>query len=133
MTERGVVLLPLLLPHLVPIRIAEFAQEVELAGALQPFAAVDGDDLAVDVAGAIRQQERGKVRQLLVPAGRPSGLLVSNRCARSGRGTSRSHAPWVGNGPGAIAFRRTPWPPHSTARLRVMASTPAFAIADGTT
>ncbi len=30
-------------------------------------------------------------------------------------------------GPGAMALTRMPWRPHSTARLRVSASTPAFA------
>jgi hypothetical protein len=35
--------------------------------------------------------------------------------------------PLVGNGPGAIAFERIPYFAHSTARLRVMAKTPAFA------
>ena len=42
-------------------------------------------------------------------------------------------APSVGNGPGATALNRMPRPPHSTASERVIATTPAFAIADGTT
>ena len=62
---------------------------------------------------------------------RPSGL----RCAQlSSRPSGRSwpEAPGVGNAPGAIATVRTPLGPHSTARLRVIASTADFAIADGT-
>ncbi len=67
----------------------------------------------------------------------------SNRLANAlrGRGLERDdrvgillpQAPSVGNGPGAMAFRRMPLGPHSTARLRVMASTPALAMAEGTT
>ena len=40
---------------------------VELAGTLQPFAAVDGHHLAVDVANVVGHQECGEVRQFLVP------------------------------------------------------------------
>jgi hypothetical protein len=48
-------------------------------------------------------------------------------------GSSRDHAPSVGKGPGAIALQRMPYVAHSTASERVIASTPAFAAADGTT
>src|SRR4029078_10465424 len=40
-------------------------------------------------------------------------------------------APGVGNAPGAMATVRTPFGPHSTARLFVIASTADFAIAEG--
>src|SRR5437764_11808694 len=48
-------------------------------------------------------------------------------------GTSRDHAPSVGNGPGAMAFKRMLYLPHSTASDVVIASTPALAHAEGTT
>ena len=48
-------------------------------------------------------------------------------------GTNRFHAPFVGNGPGAIAFERILYFAHSTAKERVIASTPAFADAEGIT
>src|SRR4051812_16986810 len=48
-------------------------------------------------------------------------------------GRSRFDAPSVGNGPGAIAFRRMPCRPHSTARDFVITCRPAFDIAEGTT
>ena len=46
-------------------------------------------------------------------------------------GIKRSHAPLVGKGPGAIAFNRIPLFPHSTAKLCVIADTPALAMAEG--
>src|SRR5436309_1576086 len=61
------------------------------------------------------------------------GWAALSRAAYSGDGISRDHAPSVGNGPGAIAFTRTPNRAHSIASDRVIASTPAFAHADGTT
>src|SRR5258708_36671809 len=48
-------------------------------------------------------------------------------------GMRRDQAPSVGNGPGAMALRRMLDLAHSTARDVVIASTPAFAHADGTT
>src|SRR5450631_809748 len=47
-------------------------------------------------------------------------------------GLSLSHAPLVGNGPGAIAFRRMPCGAHSVASDLVMMLSPAFDIAEGT-
>src|SRR5512135_576724 len=47
-------------------------------------------------------------------------------------GLSRSQAPLVGNGPGAIAFSRMPCWPHSVASDLVMMLRPAFDIAEGT-
>ena len=47
-------------------------------------------------------------------------------------GLSRSQAPFVGNGPGAIAFNRMPCGPHSEASDFVMILRPAFDIALGT-
>ena len=52
----------------VPLGVAERLQPGELARALEPFAAVDHDALAVDVRRAIRDEVRGQVGQLLVPA-----------------------------------------------------------------
>src|SRR5207253_7434769 len=49
----------------------------------------------------------------------------------SGLAIRREKAPSVGMGPGAIAFKRMPAWPHSTARERVIARTPAFAQAEG--
>ena len=51
----------------------------------------------------------------------------------NGPGSNRSQAPFVGNGPGAIALKRMPYFDHSTANERVMANTPPLAVADGTT
>ena len=48
-------------------------------------------------------------------------------------GSSREKAPSVSMGPGATPSTRMPWRPHSTARLRVSACTPAFAMAEGAT
>src|SRR5690606_19997970 len=48
-------------------------------------------------------------------------------------GSSLSQAPFVGNGPGAMALKRMPYFAHSTAKERVIANTPAFAVALGTT
>src|SRR5271165_68200 len=55
------------------------------------------------------------------------GLCSSNPVSSSGVGSSRENAPSVRIAPGAIATQRTPRPPHSTARLRMSATTPAFA------
>src|SRR5664279_3787184 len=58
-------------------------------------------------------------------------------CARASppplaAGLRRSHAPLVGNGPGAMALRRMPCGPHSVASDLVMMLRPAFDIALGT-
>src|SRR5246127_5573652 len=45
-------------------------------------------------------------------------------------GIRRDHAPSVGNGPGAMAFRRIWYFAHSTAKEVVIASTPALAHAE---
>src|SRR5471032_2353024 len=58
-------------------------------------------------------------------------LIISSWPPRS-LGIRRLHAPSVGKGPGTIAQVRMPLGPHSTARLLVIARTPALAIADGT-
>src|ERR1700678_1706707 len=63
----------------------------------------------------------------------PRGFLFFAAPASSGRGSKREKAPSVGIGPGEMAFIRIPRLPHSTARLRVSACTPALATADGTT
>src|SRR5215211_3392623 len=61
------------------------------------------------------------------------GIRDNDSFSSSGVGSSRDHAPSVGNGPGAIAFTRMPYAAHSTASDRVIASTPAFEAAEGTT
>ena len=48
-------------------------------------------------------------------------------------GANLDQAPFVGKGPGAIAFDLIPYFAHSTAKDLVIARTPAFAQADGTT
>lgn len=48
-------------------------------------------------------------------------------------GRSRALAPSVGITPGAMAFSRMPWRPHSMASDLVMASMPALDMAEGTT
>src|SRR6185437_16088221 len=62
---------------------------------------------------------------------RPSGFLKPQFSSRP-CGRSWPEAPSVGNAPGAIATRRTPLGPHSTARLLVIARIADFAIAEGT-
>src|SRR6185369_17333593 len=59
-------------------------------------------------------------------------VLTSASLPPRSLGISRLHAPSVGKGPGTIAQVRMPLGPHSTARLLVMARTPALAMADGT-
>ena len=51
---------------------------------------------------------------------------------RGARVQSRSHAPPVGNGPGAMELKRMPLGPHSTARDWPMTFSPALDIAEGT-
>src|SRR3954451_23402492 len=69
---------------------------------------------------------------------RPSGMVGSAffggppAVASVEPGLSRAHAPSVGKGPGAMALKRMPRPPHSTARLWVITFRPALDIADGT-
>src|SRR3954447_20121030 len=62
---------------------------------------------------------------------RRRGTLASCGSTWDPDGYSRSQAPGVGNSPGATAFRRMPFGPHSTARLRVIATIPALAAAEG--
>src|SRR5205085_5910559 len=47
-------------------------------------------------------------------------------------GFSLAQAPSVGKGPGAMALKRMPRPPHSTASDWVITFKPAFDIAEGT-
>src|SRR5215469_6357063 len=65
---------------------------------------------------------------------RPMGIRsdASPRDPDIADGLRRSHAPLVGNGPGAIALRRMPFGPHSVASDLVMMLRPAFDIALGT-
>src|ERR1700756_5452704 len=64
---------------------------------------------------------------------RPSGLFFLAISSIDFTGISRENAPSVGTGPGAMALKRMPYLPHSTARLRVRFSTPALATEEGTT
>src|SRR3546814_4240206 len=50
--------------HRRPVVLAQRLHERELAGALQPLAAVDDHNLAVHVGRAVGQQEGGEVGQL---------------------------------------------------------------------
>ncbi len=58
-------------------------------------------------------------------------FVVSSKPPAPGR--RRLEAPSVGNGPGAMALRRMPKRPHSTASDFVITCSPAFDIAEGTT
>src|SRR2546422_8210556 len=66
------------------------------------------------------------------PTRRSGIVFTSSSSPPRSLGISRLHAPSVGKRPGTMAQVRIPLGPHSTARLLVMASTPALAIADGT-
>src|SRR5665213_873886 len=63
---------------------------------------------------------------------RPIGMGLRDSPRFADCGESRSHAPLVGNGPGAMAFRRMPFGPHSVASDFVMMLRPAFDMAEGT-
>src|SRR6476646_5625009 len=63
---------------------------------------------------------------------RPIGMRLPVSSRPADCGDRRSQAPLVGNGPGAIAFRRMPCGPHSLARDLVMMLMPALDIAEGT-
>src|SRR5260221_6168681 len=65
---------------------------------------------------------------------RPIGMRspTSPRPPETVDGLSRSHAPLVGKGPGAMALSRMPCGPHSVASDLVMMLRPAFDMADGT-
>src|SRR5580704_1111755 len=63
---------------------------------------------------------------------RPIGLVEPLSPRLAACGLKRSHAPLVGNGPGAIALRRIPYGPHSVASDFVMTFNPAFDMAEGT-
>src|SRR6185369_5611143 len=68
--------LALLRSQRLPIGIAHLrAEEVELAGALEPFAAIDGDDLAVDIAALFGQQIGREIGELLVLADAAQRIL----------------------------------------------------------
>ena len=47
--------------HLGPVFLTHFSEKVELSGALQPLAAVDGDDLTVDVAALVGKKVDGQI------------------------------------------------------------------------
>ena len=61
--------------------VGQAVEEVELARTLEPFAAVDGDDLAVDVAGEVAEQDDQAAG--LGDAAQPQQCLVhGTRCRR---------------------------------------------------
>src|SRR4029077_7519087 len=77
-----------------------------------------------------------KAARLVSSSWRPKRFMGWDSFACSSNcfdGMRRDHAPSVGNGPGAMAFKRIRYFDHSTAREVVMARTPAFAQAEGTT
>jgi hypothetical protein len=119
-------------PHLLPFRFAQARQSREHPRALQPAAAINGDACTVDVGGLVGNQIGTKISELVMLPARPAGFEFSQVPSIAG-GTRRSHALGVGNVPGEIATVRIFFAPHSTARLWVIASTPALAIALGTT
>src|SRR5262245_33812966 len=59
--------------------------------------------------------------------------LILEESSKPPPGRRRLDAPSVGNGPGAMALRRMPKRPHSTASDLVITWRPAFDIAEGTT
>ena len=59
-------------------------------------------------------------------------FILSSKSSKPG-GINLDHAPFVGNGPGAIALNLILCLPHSTASDLVIAKTPALAAAEGTT
>src|SRR5277367_2466684 len=63
---------------------------------------------------------------------RPIGFVLPLSPREADCGLRRSHAPLVGNGPGAIALRRMPCGPHSEASDFVITLSPALDMADGT-
>src|SRR5436853_366485 len=61
-------------PQSLPFLFAENATEMaELAGPLQPLAAIHHDHFAVDVAGTVAHEERGKIGEFLDRAEPPHG------------------------------------------------------------
>ncbi len=60
----------------------------------------------------------------------PTGILDNSFLSASGLPQSLLEAPSVATGPGAMALTRILYGAHSTARVRVRASTPALAAAE---
>src|SRR5437763_9895912 len=67
-----------------------------------------------------------------IVASRPAGTVRATRASSSGVGHSAAPAPSVAVGPGQIVFTRIPWDAHSTASVRVIATSPALAAAECT-
>src|SRR5437879_1904309 len=68
-------------PQSLPFLFAENATEMaELAGPLQPLAAIHHDHFAVDVAGTVAHEERGKIGEFLDRAEPPHGIALLSRC-----------------------------------------------------
>ena len=107
---------------------ADFFQVVELARPAQPGAAVDRDAGAGDVGGKIGKQVRRQVRQFLMLAVAAQRNFLKRRPRRrpAPGGRSRDQAPSVGNEPGAMAFKRMPYFPHSDASERTMIKAPGL-------
>ena len=99
--------------------------------ASQPGAAVDGQDLAGDVAGVVRHQERHRVGDLLgLCPSAPAAPCSVIRSTASGEFHSCFAAPGDSIGPGATALTRMPCGAHSTASVCVIDITPALAAAE---
>ena len=104
--------------------------EPEAAGEAE--AAVGDEDRTVEVGPGVAEHEEGEVDDVVDRADAAgSGSWTASRSASS-PGKSR-RAPSVSPiGPGAIALTRMPCGPHSTASVRVIASTAALAAATWT-
>jgi hypothetical protein len=115
---------------LLPLRIGPL-QQILGAGTAQMRAAILHYHLTIDVAGLIGNQKARQIGKFAMLAGAAERIALRPAFIAP-FGAELARSPGVGNAPGAIATVRTPLGPHSTARLRVIASTADFAIADGT-
>jgi hypothetical protein len=97
---------------------------------LHPAPAVHHDQVAGDVAGAVGRQVGVEVAQFAVIAEAAQRHAAFLRLDLAARRVERFPGAFRGEQPGATQFRRMFFGPHSTARLRVMASTPALAAAE---
>src|SRR5512143_963939 len=67
--SRSAALLSLLRAHALPFFRRQSVEEVELAGSLQPFPAIDGHDFPIDVAGLVGEQKAREVGEFAVVPG----------------------------------------------------------------
>ena len=97
---------------------------------IRAWPAVNGQDLAGDVAGWRRGEERDGVGDFLRRPHRRSGTIAVMRSTASGVLQSCFAAPGDSIGPGATALTRIPCAAHSTASVCVIDMTPALAAAE---